>query len=269
MGLLTVVTVVRNDPTGLDRTLQSIAAGSVAPDEVIVVDGSDDPAQSRAITDAHPRLPVVLVHQPPAGVYPAMNAGIERARGDYLHFLNAGDILADPEVLASVCPLLAEQRPLWAFGLVRFVSEDGTALAEPAWSYAEEWRHHLARGRFPAHQGVFAQTSALRALGGFDLRYRVAADYASVLQLARQSAPLELGVVIAEFTTGGLSTQRWGVALGEFHRARREILGLTGAAAVRERLWDARIRLATIAYRSLWAPGRPAHRLIGRLRRTQ
>ena len=268
MPLLTIVTVVRNDAAGLRRTLGSLSRQSVAPDQLVVVDGSDDRDEVAGTLAAFPLLPVDLSWAPPRGVYAAMNDGLARAIGDYVCFLNAGDVLAADDVLAGIAGPLAGQRPRWAMGRVEFFGEDGSVMAQPAWDYADERAALFARGRFPAHQGVVVRTDALRAQGGFDLSYRVAADYASILRLAADGPPLDLGLTLAEFTVGGLSTQDWQQALGEFHRARRAAFAPRGLAAVAERTRTARTWAATSAYRSLWAPGRPLAGVAARIRRT-
>ena len=50
--LLTVVTVVRNDPAGLAASLASLAAQDTPPGQVVVLDGSDD---REAVRPSSPR----------------------------------------------------------------------------------------------------------------------------------------------------------------------------------------------------------------------
>ena len=266
MGLLTIVTVVRNDPEGLRRTLASVARQSVLPDQIVVVDGSDDRRQVPAVLEQSGLRSVDYSWSPPRGVYAAMNDGLARVDGDYTYYLNAGDLLADDDVIAAVAGRLAGQTFAWAFGRVEFLAEDGTVHPQPDWDYATERAALFARGRFPAHQGVVVRTEALRAQGGFDLTYRVAADYRSILRLAADGPPLQLDLTLAAFTVGGLSTQDWQLGLREFHRARREVFAPRGAAAVAENGRTATRWVATSAYRALWAPGRPLAGLVARIR---
>lgn len=266
MALLTIVTVVRNDPDGLRRTLTSVAAQSVHPDQLVVVDGSDDRDVVSSILATFPGVTADYAWAKPHGVYAAMNDGLARVTSDYVYFLNAGDVLADDDVLASVAGPLTAAQPRWAMGRVEFRAADGTVLAQPAWDYPAERAALFARGRFPAHQAVVVRTDELRAHGGFDLSYRVAADYASILRLAAAGPPLDLGCTLAEFTVGGLSTQDWRRGLAEFHRARREVFAPGGLAAAAESARTARTWLATSAYRAWWAPGRPLADVVARIR---
>lgn len=266
MTLLTIVTVVRNDPTGLRATLSSITSQQQQPDELVIVDGSDDATVVPLIVRDAGELEATIVWRPPRGVYPAMNDGLAEATGRYVYFLNAGDELADATVIRGIWNALDHASPMWAYGPVQFLAADGARLPSPDWQYPAERGRLFARGRFPAHQGVVAQREALRSVGAFDTSYRVAADYAAICHLSRIADPLELDFLVAVFRVGGLSTTDWRQGLREFHRARREAFAPTGGPRLLEH-WDtARIRVATTAYRTLWAPGRPLHGVAERLR---
>lgn len=264
--MLTVITVVKDDDAGFARTAESMARQGASDVEWIVVDSSADSASIPAVVDAH-GLPARTMWVAPAGVYPAMNTGLEHASGRFTYFLNAGDRLAAPSVLETAVHWLGESDPVWAYGRVRFLMPDGTTVAEPPWDYRTEQRRSFARGRFPSHQGVVISTAELRRQGGFDTSYRVVADYASVLKASIVADPAVWDLELAEFTTGGLSTQQWRLAQEEFHRARLEILRPTGWAAARESFDTTRTSLGTRAYRALWAPGRPLHSAVSRARR--
>lgn len=264
MVSMTVVTVVRDDSTGFRATMASVAAQVAQPDQVLVVDSTADRAAIGGVGSDFPSVTIEYAWREPSGVYGAMNESLALVTSDYVYFLNAGDEFASSLVVAGVRAALTEHEPLWAVGRVEFRTEQGTRLTEPAWSYADERRHLFARGRFPAHQGVVVRTDALRGLGGFDRSYTVAADYAAILRLSTRADPLELDLVLAEFTTGGLSSQRWRASLTEFHRARIEAFQPSGVAAVAERLWTMRTRATTEAYRALWAPGRPLAAIVAR-----
>mgnify|MGYP006280994179 CR=1 FL=1 len=248
---LSIVTVVRDDPEGLKRTLASVAAqegaGSI---EIVVVDSSADREASGAL------LPLVAgvasasctwVH--PRGVYPAMNEGLRLATGEWIYYLNAGDVLAAPDVLRRCREALIHEPEEWAVGSILIQSASGSLITPPSWDYDAEWTAYFARGRFPAHQGVIVRRVALEGVGGFDESYRICADYRTMLQLARRGRPIMLPMALAIFEHGGVSDTSWVAALKEFHRARREVLDLTGAARAREAAYSASVAAQQSAYR--------------------
>lgn len=251
---LTVVTVVRDDLTGLQRTCSSLAEQDLTGVEYVVVDSSADRASVPAATTAA-GLDARHEWVAPAGVYPAMNRGLALATGAYIYFLNAGDSLYGPDVLGLVHRALRPGDASWAFGPVEVVSRDGTRTITPPWDFPREQALCFSRGHFPPHQGTFVRTSVLRDLGGFDPSYTIVADYAAFLRLSRLADPLILDTVIATFVEGGVSTRRWKASIQEFHRARRRILRPTGPAAWRERYETAAQFLRLFVVRDLLRRG--------------
>lgn len=253
---LTVVTVVKDDPQGLERTTSSLLAQALEGTEWIVIDSSVAPEVVRATVNnaGHPSAEYVWVQ--PRGVYPAMNEGLARANGEYVHFLNAGDVYAEPDVVSILATVLAEGGVTWLFGQVAFVSTSGREVIPAQFDYRAEQSACFSRGRFPPHQGTIASTAALRRVGGFDESYGIVADYAAALRLSLVADPLELVTVIARFYEGGISTTRWRESIREFHRARVSILNPTGVTAARERLWTtaqfAKVAVARMLKRQRW-----------------
>jgi glycosyltransferase involved in cell wall biosynthesis len=262
---LSVITVVRNDATGFTSTLASMDEQDLDGVEFIVIDGSD--ATQRVDEAMAGRVATTYEWHPPTGVYRAMNAGLAAARGEYVYFLNAGDVLTSPTVLSSIRGAMSTTSPPWLFGSVRFIDEAGRAVVPPPFDYAAEKRALFSHGRFPPHQGTVARSELLRQQGGFDTSYRIGADYAAFLRLSLVADPVECSCVIAEFRQGGLSSTSWRESLSEFHRARRDILAPRGWPAVAETsaTWLQIMKVG--AYRSLWAPGRPGAAVAQRFHR--
>lgn len=245
---LSIVTVVKDDPEGLQRTMASIQAQGDLDAEVVIVDGSQSPLENVALST----LPWRIVRQTPRGIYPAMNAGLEAARGEYVHFLNAGDTFSDSATLTRVLSgLRVAPGVTWAFGGVQFFDTSGLPLSEPTWSYESERQRLFARGVFPAHQGVVARTAVLRELGGFDESYIVAADYKLMLRLAICATPIRWEWPIARFQQGGASSQRWLTAIREFHRARSEVFQASGGRHILELIDTAHHSTRTLAARAM------------------
>lgn len=246
---LSVITAVKDDPSGLALTMESLRSQDLDGVEVIVIDGSEDPDAIRAICSG-----LADIHwEAPAGIYAAMNSGLMRARGTYVQFLNAGDALHESNVVERVRRSLGSSCE-WAFGPVELIGEDGTRVVTPPWDYPREKAHLFARGHFPQHQGMFVSRSTLADLGGFSVDYRIAGDYRSFLQLSTLADPLVLDFIVADFAEGGASTVHWQESFREFHRARREVFQPAGMTVVRERV-DSLIHFGRVwLYRELVLP---------------
>lgn len=102
----------------------------------------------------------------------ALNDAMARAQGDYLLFLNAGDTLASPDILAEL-EKYALKTPDMMYG---DALEKGRAK-KPYYSQASSARN-LRRGMFTPHQAIFYRRETVRALSlHYSLRYDFAADY--------------------------------------------------------------------------------------------
>lgn len=231
---LSIITVVKNDIEGLERTRRSLETQDLSGTDWLVVDSSDQANLIRHMVEAtaHPRASYVWM--PPEGVYPAMNEGLRLAQGVYVHFLNAGDEYAAPSTVSGLRSVLVDPNIVWLYGQVAFIDPSGHVVIPPAFDYAAEKSSCFSRGRFPPHQGTVVKTAVLREIGGFDVNYRIVADYAAFLCLSEIADPVEVDDLIARFYTGGVSSQRWRHSIAEFHRARKEILRPEGVTAVRE-----------------------------------
>lgn len=222
---LSIISVHKDDPDGLARTFSRMPL-TTSGLEHIVIDGSSNTDIVGEVSQQTNYWPSRVVHQPPAGIYEAMNAGLHAAHGEHVMFINAGDGLHSRTVLEDLKITLADERHAWAYGRVAYVSGAGAVRISPEFQYARERAHNFRRGRFPMQPATVARTEVLRALGGFDTSFRIAADYHLMLRLAREHDPLPMDAVLTEFTLGGASSQRWIRSLTEAHRARVQVFQL-------------------------------------------
>ena len=91
MNRVSVVTVTLNNAAGLAATLRSLAALSAKPFEVVVIDGGSRDQTGAVIDDFRSRLQLSYRSEADDGIYDAMNKGRRLARGELVHYLNAGD----------------------------------------------------------------------------------------------------------------------------------------------------------------------------------
>lgn len=88
--LLTVVTVVFNDAEGLRRTIDSVRPHLDLAEHWIIDGSTTNDVRDLVATETDPRIRVLS--EPDEGLYDAMNKGLDRATGDFVMFLNAGDV---------------------------------------------------------------------------------------------------------------------------------------------------------------------------------
>lgn len=224
-----IITVTFNDRNGLESTLRSIAEQGIPHSaiEVIVVDGGTP----GGVWDCVPQIlldrqQLQLVSEPDDGPYDAMNKGAARAVGEQLLFLNSGDRLAGPTVLADVVDRL--QGALWAVA-PGFHEHGGGANASTIVGFRHNWWEH-ALGRQPhLHQACFFSRTAFGILDGYNLAYELVADFDLLLRLGLIATPVQLDNIVCRYLGGGKSAVATAAIPRQLHAVRADRLQLTAA----------------------------------------
>jgi glycosyltransferase involved in cell wall biosynthesis len=180
----------------LAATLESVLSQPKELYEIIVVDGGSGAETLSVIEEYRERLR--FVSEPDRGVYDALNKGAAMSSGKHLLFLGAGDVLREG-VLERVAEILPEGETSFAYGDAYLV------------------RHGVCQGgtfgrkdfvvRNLCQQAVFYERKIFDLLGGFDLRYKVYADWAFNMKCFADPRvrKLYLGLLVADFEGWGIS----------------------------------------------------------------
>jgi glycosyltransferase involved in cell wall biosynthesis len=104
---LSIITVNRNNATGLEKTIQSVVSQTATDFEYIVIDGASNDGSVDVIKKYADKI-TYWVSEPDSGIYNAMNKGIRKTRGEYCLFLNSADWLIESGTLANVFADIAE-----------------------------------------------------------------------------------------------------------------------------------------------------------------
>jgi len=101
MPLITVVTVVRNGEKTLEETILNVTNQTYKNIEYIIVDGASTDGTLDIIKKYEDRIDY-WISEPDKGIYDAMNKGIDLATGEWINFMNAGDVFCDYEVIKKI-----------------------------------------------------------------------------------------------------------------------------------------------------------------------
>ena len=176
---LTIITVSAFDCVRLNRTLSSLL--SVGPNlELVVVTPRHDFETIRTVKnfETEKNLRLQLIHDEGVGIYEAMNCGLEVAKGRFVTFWNSGDLAIAGTSVGGLLDYLEATTTDWGVFQAKFVWRDALDLTSSNLS-----RFVLQKGGYVSHQAIYARTDTLRNLGGFDCKYRVAADTKMITQL--------------------------------------------------------------------------------------
>lgn len=219
--LFSIITVCLNDREGLIRTLGSIRAQTCTDYEWIVVDGASNDGTAQFLAHLPPGE-CQWVSERDQGLYDAMNKGIDRSSGEYLLFLNAGDELADADVLKMVAASVsADFPPQLIYGDAYEVTENGDMLLKLSRAHTWYWY-----GMFAHHQAMFYQRRSISQLR-YGLRYKIGEDYAFTSSFLQSISRVKrLNLPICKFTQGGLSEKYAELGAQANFCIRRDVLGM-------------------------------------------
>jgi len=98
---ISIITINFNNAHGLKKTIESVITQTFSNFEYIVIDGGSTDGSIELIQNFSDKL-AYWVSEPDKGIYHAMNKGITKATGDYLVFLNSGDVFVDSNIIENM-----------------------------------------------------------------------------------------------------------------------------------------------------------------------
>ncbi len=112
-----IVTVVYNSVSTIERTIRSVKAQNFNDFEYIVVDGGSTDG-TLDILRKHASDIDVLISEKDNGIYDAMNKACKLVHGDWVFFINGDDVFYNDNVLLSVCKKIVAKNTLYYGGVL-------------------------------------------------------------------------------------------------------------------------------------------------------
>jgi len=175
---ITVATVCFNSVDGIRKTIESVVMQTYKEIEYIIVDGASTDGTLDIIKE-YSDYNIKFVSERDRGLYDAMNKAADCAQGEYILYMNSGDIFADNSVVERIIPHLADE-PDMLYGSVIRTKAAGDMVE----------RYHgrniemklLLQGKMMCHQSMFTKTEIMQRYR-FNLEYSITADYDFVMRL--------------------------------------------------------------------------------------
>jgi glycosyltransferase len=228
---ITVITVSFNSAATIADTLRSVASQTHPEVEHIVVDGqSVDNTLAIVRLQASPKT--VVVSEPDKGIYDAMNKGLRLATGDWVGFLNADDVFAHPNVLASIADAARANPAADAiYGDLVYVHQDDIARVFRHWRSGSFSIAQLRLGWMPPHPTFYVRADRLAKVGAFDASLKISADYDFMLRCLNRSDARAAYIpdVLVRMRAGGVSNRSLSAMLD---KSREDLRSLRSAGFV-------------------------------------
>ncbi|MEZ5582493.1 MAG: glycosyltransferase family 2 protein [Candidatus Competibacteraceae bacterium] len=235
MPKISLITACHNSAATLPETLASVRTQRDADLEYRVVDGGSKDGTLYILQQndwiSH------WISEPDDGIYDALNKGLELATGDIIGLLHADDVLADDRVLSRVAKVFADPEVGVCYGDLVYISRDHPERVVRYWRAGEYRPDLLRRGWMPPHPTLYVRRRLYQQHGGFDTRYRIAADYDCMLRLLSrmEGRVVYIPEVLVRMRTGGVSNRSLGNILRksaeDYQALRANRIGGFGALA--------------------------------------
>lgn len=112
-----IITVVYNSVSTIERTIKSIMAQDYDDFEYIVVDGGSTDGTLEIIRTYASDIDV-LISEKDNGIYDAMNKACKHIHGDWVFFINGDDVFYNDKVLSSVSKKIGAKNTVYYGGVL-------------------------------------------------------------------------------------------------------------------------------------------------------
>lgn len=197
---LSIITITYNNIKGFRQTFNSVISQSWKEFEWIIIDGGSTDG-TRELLEQHQHLFSYWCCEADRGIYDAQNKGAQRATGDYLCFMNAGDGFFDKDVLSRAVSYFEKADVL--YGDTVFTDKIYKEIVIHPETLTLSWLSLFAIN----HQSTFIKREVFE-LFKFDLKYKMLADRKLWIQCMLQDKSfIKLPFVVSFYDTNGLSSK--------------------------------------------------------------
>jgi len=226
MPKVSIVIPVRDRLELLDSAVESaIAQAGVSKEIIVVDDGSEPSVQMRKAWD-HPGMPVRIVRVEPGGASRARNTGVSNAKGDYVAFLDADDVML-PGKLRRQTECMDALSLSWSCTGFKYVD-----------ARTGRWREHSLVHLGPRFweqccpfgcSAIVARRDTLDRIGGFDPNLSLAEDWDLIIRLGASGKPAICPEPLYEYrifcdNTSLLRRQDWDAAWASIARRHTSVV---------------------------------------------
>jgi glycosyltransferase involved in cell wall biosynthesis len=169
--LFTIITVVYNGEKSITKTINSVLKQTYGNFEYIIIDGNSTDNTNIIISNFKDSL-TNFISENDLGIYDAMNKGIRLAKGEWVNFMNSGDVFNDENVLYNISKFI-EKDPLnldiiYGNHILNF--NDSLIKIKPM--NLNRLNYEMAF----CHQSTFIKNDILKS-NYFNLKYKYASDF--------------------------------------------------------------------------------------------
>lgn len=201
---LSIITVCYNDLENLKKTRQSVLSQECKNFEHIIIDGASTDGSVDYLKELKDEPNTTIISEPDRGIYDAMNKWSRVSKGQYIWFLNAGDIIHQENVTKRLQDSVdnLDEAPNVLYGIARCIHEEFSFL------HGGQIDHKDFFVRMPCcHQAMIYKSECL-ANHKYSRYYRIISDLILTYQLYEKYNGFKYeDVVMVDYDMSGLSSR--------------------------------------------------------------
>jgi glycosyltransferase involved in cell wall biosynthesis len=201
MITLSVIIPSYNSSETIERCLSSLIIQNFKDFEVCIIDGaSSDDTLVKARSFASRLKALKIVSEPDEGIYHAMNKGISISQGEWIYFLGSDDEIYNENVFETI--FIPELISSYTVIYGNIVSPRFNGLYDGEFDADKLYQKNIC------HQAIFFNKTVFKAIGKFNIKNRVYADWEHNMRWFYKSSikKIFVDVIIAKYADGGFSS---------------------------------------------------------------
>jgi glycosyltransferase involved in cell wall biosynthesis len=201
MPVLSVITINLNNIEGLRKTIDSVLSQKFSDFEYLVIDGGSNDGSIDLIKESAAII-TNWTSEPDLGIYNAMNKGILRAKGEYLLFLNSGDILADANVLKTASGQFENKDII--FGDLIILDNQKSEVHK----FPDKIDYNYLFSNTIGHPSTFIRRALFRQIGLYNEKLKIVSDWEFFLKaiVINEVSYRHINFPVSVFSLDGLSS---------------------------------------------------------------
>lgn len=228
MSILSIITINRNNVSGLDKTIHSVLSQSTTEFEYIIIDGASNDGSVETIRRYADCFGERLkwVSEPDNGIYNAMNKGIGMCSGMYLQFLNSGDCLTSETVVQRMLGALEENDyPSILYGNMLKDLSNGKLLKDRCFAGQDITFLGFFTGALN-HSSAYIRRDLFEKYGLYDENLRIVSDWKWYLQaiVLGEEKPVYADIDVTLFDMHGISETNKALEKAERKKVLNELI---------------------------------------------
>ncbi|MBT8196103.1 MAG: glycosyltransferase [Bacteroidia bacterium] len=207
--LVSIITVVYNGAPLLEKTILSIVEQTHENVEYLIIDGASNDGTQEIIKKYEDKISY-WISEPDNGIYDAMNKGLKKATGDYVWFMNAGDLINEKEVLNKLMIQDQNGSDIY-FGETYLINQSGDVLGTRSDLTTRKlpdelnWKS-MSRGMVVSHQSIIVKREIAPL---YNLKYNCSADIDWVIKCLKAATSIKnTQMVLSKYLIDGYSIQQ-------------------------------------------------------------